>query len=208
MWIAIAAVVITLSSVGPIMSMVDEPKYSVISEQGNIQIREYVPIIVAETKVSGERKEAINQGFRIIADYIFGNNSPNQKIAMTAPVIQEADISEGNEIAMTAPVTQQADKNQWKVRFVMPEEYTLSTLPKPNNSKIKLIQINSQRYAVIKFSGTSSDENLGEHKDKLLQYIKQNRLQAIGEPVFAFYNPPWTLPFLKRNEIMIEIKKG
>ena len=117
------------------MSRVAEPKFNIVATEGKIQIRDYPPVIVAEAEVAGQRKRAINEGFRLIAGYIFGGNTPGQKIAMTAPVTQQR----GEKIAMTAPVTQQASGDVWKVRFVMPEGYTMKTLPKPKNDRVKLI---------------------------------------------------------------------
>jgi DNA gyrase inhibitor GyrI len=184
------------------MSRDAEPKYKQISADGKIEIREYVPIIVAEVEVAGERRKAINEGFHLLAGYIFGGNLSRQKIAMTVPVTQQR----GEKIPMTAPVTQQAVAGAWKVRFSMPEGYTLESLPQPLNERVKLIVISPKRYAVIRFSGSQKDENLKIHQAKLLEYISTKKLATTGEPTFAFYNPPWTLPFLKRNEVMIELQ--
>ena len=119
---------------GPIVSNVELPKYQLVDRSGNIEIRDYAPMIVAETQVSGDRRDAIRKGFRIIADYIFGNNTAAQKVPMTAPVTQMGS----ENIAMTAPVTQQGDGNVWNVRFVMPSSYTIDTLPRPNNPAVGL----------------------------------------------------------------------
>jgi hypothetical protein len=158
-------------------------------------------MIVAETEASGERDKAINQGFRTIAAYIFGNNSSAQKVAMTSPVTQQA----GEKIAMTAPVTQQGDGHVWHVRFVMPANYTMETLPKPNSPAIKLKEMGQRRFAVIQFSGLASKESLKRHTEELNSFISAKKLQVLSAPTFAFYNPPWTLPFLRRNEVMVEI---
>ena len=184
------------------MSQVAQPKFKTISAQGKFEIREYAPMIVAEVEVSGEREKAINDGFRLIAGYIFGGNVATNKIAMTAPVIQQRS----EKISMTAPVTQQASGDVWKVRFVMPDSYSLDTLPKPNNARVKLIPVPAKRFVVIRFSGSQTDRNMKPHEQKLLDYVRENNLTTVGEPVFAFYNPPWTLPFLKHNEVMIELK--
>lgn len=189
---------------GCIMSRVAEPKFRVVATEGDIEVRDYPPMVVAEAEVSGERKEAINEGFRLIAGYIFGGNTPRQKIAMTAPVTQQR----GEKIAMTAPVTQQGTGDVWKVRFVMPEGYTLETLPKPENERVKLIGIPAKRFVVIRFSGSQGDKNMKPHREKLLDYVRAQRLPITGEPILAFYNPPWTLPFLKRNEVMLELVNG
>jgi SOUL heme-binding protein len=150
MWwlIAFGAVVLLGAGLwGPIVSNVEQPKYRVVESSGNIEIRDYAPMIVAEAEVAGDRRDSIGKGFRIIADYIFGNNTSAQKVPMTAPVTQQ-----GNEkIAMTAPVTQQGDGNIWRVRFVMPSSYTMETLPKPNNPAVKLKEIGAKRYAAIRF---------------------------------------------------------
>ncbi|MBI1301900.1 MAG: heme-binding protein [Alphaproteobacteria bacterium] len=202
-WIIGGVAVIAAAAWGPIVSNVEQAKYEVVESQGDIQIRDYAPMIVAEAEVSGERKEAINQGFRIIADYIFGNNSPKQNVAMTAPVIQQP----AEKIAMTAPVTQEGAGNSWKVRFVMPASYTMDTLPKPNNDAVKLENIPGKRFAVIRFSGMAGEESLKKYTDELNAFIKAKKLAPQSQATYAFFNPPWTLPFLRRNEVMIEIAK-
>jgi DNA gyrase inhibitor GyrI len=188
---------------GPIMSQVEQAKYTVFKTDDAIEIRDYAPHIIAQANISGERKEAINQGFRVIADYIFGNNTSSQKVAMTAPVIQQSS----EKIAMTAPVMQAGGDNQWQVAFVMPAEYTMQTLPKPNNDQVKLIEMPSQRFAVIRFTGLAGEESLKTHTEKLQEFIDSEDLNPLSAPAYAFYNPPWTLPFMKRNEVMIEVSK-
>jgi DNA gyrase inhibitor GyrI len=169
------------------MSQVSEPKFKVVASHGNIEIREYDPILVAQVKVGGERKNAISEGFKILADYIFGNNVSRQKINMTAPVIQQ----------------ESKDGGYWHIRFVMPFEY----LPRPNNSQIELLAVLAKCYAVIRFSGLASQDSLQKHLERLRKYVKVEKIHPTGDPIFAFYNPPWTMPFLRRNEIMIEVKK-
>jgi effector-binding domain-containing protein len=202
-WIIAGGVVISAAAWGPIVSNVEQAKYTVVETSGKIEIRDYASMIVAEAEVSGERKEAISQGFRIIADYIFGNNISAQKVAMTAPVIQQPS----EKIAMTAPVTQQGDGNSWKVRFVMPANYTMETLPKPNKSEVVLKEIPAKRFATIRFSGIADKDSLKEHTDTLTRFIEGKKLKALSEPTYAFFNPPWTLPFMRRNEVMVEIAK-
>jgi hypothetical protein len=188
---------------GPIMSNVEQLKYDVVEKYGTVEIRHYAPHIIAEVAVSGERETAINKGFRMIADYIFGGNTTAKKVAMTAPVIQQSN----EKIAMTAPVIQQGSGNEWSVRFVMPASYTMETLPKPNDDAVKLNWVVSKRYAVIRFSGIASADNLKKHTDELNDFITQKNLKTLSVHAFAFYNPPWTLPFFRRNEVMVEIAK-
>jgi DNA gyrase inhibitor GyrI len=194
------AVSITWSAMA---SNVETPDYSVSSKSGNLEIREYGPIIVAEATVEGEREKAIQRGFRIIADYIFGNNLSSTKVAMTAPVTQQSST----KIAMTAPVIQQASGKSWNVRFVMPSEYTIETLPKPVNPKVTLIEVPATRFAAIRFSGFGGQASLDEHEAQLRAFMAERGLTASNEPQYAFYNAPWTLPFMRRNEVMIEVSK-
>ena len=186
---------------GTIMSRVEQPSYNVVDSWGDIELRDYPGLIAAEVEAPGERKQAINAGFRMIADYIFGNNAPRQKIAMTAPVTQQPRES----IAMTAPVSQQVSGNIWRVRFIMPSSYTLETLPTPNNPEVKLIKVPAERVAAIRFSGLAGDDSITHHRQLLLERIAREGLTIHGEPTLAFYNPPWTLPFLRRNEILAKV---
>jgi DNA gyrase inhibitor GyrI len=184
-----------------------EPSWHSVRQDGDMEIRDYDPMIVAEVTTTGERYAAINAGFRILAGYIFGGNTAQTKIAMTAPVTQESTGAKSEKIAMTAPVTQEASENQneWKVRFVMPPEYTLASLPVPNDNRIKFLEIPAYRTAVIQFSGFNTDSNLSEHQKILMDWLAKNNITPIGKPIYAFYNPPWTLPFFKRNEVMVKI---
>jgi hypothetical protein len=183
------------------MSNVEQPDYKLVTSEGNIEIRDYFPMILAEVEVSGERKQAISEGFKILANYIFGNNTSNKKMEMTAPVTNE--LSE--KMAMTAPVLQEQHIDKWKIRFVMPKKYSFESLPKPNSKDVTLIPLPARRFVVIQFSGLANDENIKRHTEELEAYIVDKQLNPIGGTVLAFYNPPWTIPFLRRNEVMIEI---
>ena len=185
------------------MAKIETPTYQVIQSAGKIEVREYAPMIVAEVEVSGERDQAINAGFRILADYIFGNNAPGQSIAMTAPVIQQ----KGEKIAMTAPVSQTQSGNLWKVRFTMPSSYTMETLPKPNNPDIKIVSVPGHRTVAIQFSGFWWDRNLRKNLKKLDAFVQDRGLKTAGDPIYAFYNPPWTLPFFRRNEVLYHLQE-
>jgi hypothetical protein len=201
-WIAGgAAALVAGIAAGPVLSRVEQPDYKVEKKDGPIEIRSYGPMIAAEAVVEGERKPAISEGFRLIAGYIFGKNKPEEKIAMTAPVEQQ----KSQKIAMTAPVEQQAHDNAWTVRFIMPKSWTMQTLPVPSDPRVKLEPLPARRFLVITFSGLARDDMLKEKTAELKQYAAAHHLTTAGEPVLAFYNPPWTLPMLRRNEIMLEL---
>ncbi len=204
LWLILLLVGIGFAAWGPIVSNVEQAKYIVVEHHGRIEIRDYVSMIVAEAEVKGEREPAIQQGFRMIADYIFGNNISAQKVAMTAPVTQQAS----EKIAMTAPVTQQGGSTgSWKIHFMMPSSYTMETLPKPNNTAVVIKEIPQRRYAVIRFSGIANQPRLAKETQQLEAFIEEHRLNVLSAPTYAFFNPPWTLPFLRRNEVMIEIAR-
>lgn len=185
-------------------SDVEHARYSVVTTAGDIEIRDYAPQIVAQTTVSGERDAAINEGFRRLAGYIFGDNSPRQKIEMTAPVVQTA----GEKIAMTAPVSQTPAGGAWIVRFTMPAGYTLATLPRPNNGAVGLVETPARRMAAIRFSGLVNDGDLAANEARLRDDLKARGIAARGPAHYAFYDPPWTLPWNRRNEVMVEISRN
>lgn len=184
------------------MSNVETPSYKVIQSKGKIEIREFDPMVIAEVQVVGRRKDAISSGFKLLADYIFGNNISQENIDTTATIQRPAS----EKIAMTAPVQQQLANNSWLVSFVMPSEYNLEDLPKPKNIEVKLKNVPVKRFVTIQFSGTSSDENLAKHKKLLVEFIKTNSISVTGTSKYAFYNPPWTLPLMRRNEVMFEVQ--
>lgn len=173
----------------PIMSDVEKLDYKVLQSEHNIEIRLYQPMIIAEVDVEGKRQDTVHDGFRLIADYIFGNNTVQR------------------DIAMTAPVNQQLTGRSWQISLVMPSKQSMESLPQPNNDRVRLTKILSKKFAVIKFSGTNSNENLAEHEKQLMSYIEAKQFKIIGSPQYAFYSPPWSLPFMRRNEVMLEINK-
>lgn len=194
---------------------IEEPKYEVIQTDGAFEIRKYAPILIAETFVDGDMDEASNKGFRLIADYIFGNNqvvdsNANTKIAMTAPVTVEP-VSQ--KIAMTAPVTvepQSTDTNmqlakKWRIHFVMPSQYTLANIPKPKNDAVSLKEVPSKYFIVYSYSWLNTLSRVQDKTDEALEWANRKGLKVIGAPKLSRYDPPWTLPMFKRNEIMLEI---
>ena len=199
---------------------IEEPAFEVIEKAEAIEIRQYRPFIVAETFVEGEMDAASGAGFRRIADYIFGNNrsvrdsgsEAREKIAMTAPVTLEP-VERPEKIAMTAPVTVEpqvgggtgTQASRWRVHFVMPRQYTMATLPRPNNPQVTLREVPGKRYAALTFSGFAGEATVAEKTDALTAWLKARDLRPVAAPQLACYNPPWTLPFLRRNEILIEI---
>jgi len=181
----------------------EEAKYTVIMKEESFELRQYEPHIVAETMVEGDYDKAGNEGFRRLFKYISGENQKKQSIAMTAPVSQDAGPE---KIAMTAPVSQEQTGGQWRIAFVMPSEYTLDTLPQPVDPKVLLKQVPARRMAAITYSGSWSKARYEEHKALLEAFIQKQKLSPLGEPVLARYNSPFTLWFLRRNEVLIPVQ--
>ncbi len=199
----VAAGIVVIAGVWSQMSHVEEPRFVSVQTEGAVETRDYPQLIAAQAQVKGNRDVAISEGFRLIADYIFGNNSTSKKVAMTAPVTQQTS----EKIAMTAPVTQQGSGNEWSVRFIMPASYTMETLPKPNNPAVQLVKVEPKRLVVIKFSGVASEALLASKTAELNAFIASKNLRIIAVPTYAFYNPPWTLGMFRRNEIMVEVEQ-
>ena len=181
---------------------IEEAPYKVLKSDGIFELREYEPHILAETVVDGDLEGAGNKAFRRLFRYISGDNRSRSKIAMTAPVSQE---SKGEKISMTAPVSQENIQGKWAVSFMMPASYTMETLPVPDDQTIKLRQVQAQRVAAVRYSGFWSEEKYLLHKEKLEAWMRDNKFTAVGEPIWARYNPPFTLWFLRRNETLIPV---
>jgi len=181
----------------------EEAKYAVITKDGVFELRQYESHIVAETMVEGDFDKAGSDGFRRLFKYISGGNQKKQSIGMTAPVSQDAGPE---KIAMTAPVSQERTGGKWRIAFVMPSEYTLDTLPEPADPKVSLRQVPSRRMAAITYSGSWSRERYEKHRALLETLMLKKKLQPFGEPVLARYNSPFTLWFLRRNEVLIPVQ--
>jgi effector-binding domain-containing protein len=181
---------------------IEEAAYQVVKKEDRFEVRDYAPHILAETIVEGEMKEAGNIAFRRLFKYISGDNRSQDKVAMTAPVSQ---VLEGEKIEMTAPVGQQNVQGRWAVSFMMPASYTLETLPMPVDQKVSLRQVPARRLAAVRYSGTWSKKNYLRYMQELESWINDEGLTIVGEPIWARYNPPFTLWFLRRNEILIPV---
>jgi SOUL heme-binding protein len=189
----------------------EEPRHTVEKLTANVEIRRYGPRIAAETAVTADEESARSEGFRRLAGYIFGANRTATKIAMTASVAQEPRRSDGEKIAMTAPVEQSAQSAQsadrWVIRFFMPADKSLDSLPEPNDSAVKLVEVPAQTLAVCRFSGGRSPSAVRAKTDELMGALRETGFEPTGTPVAWFYDPPWTIAMLRRNEIAVPIER-
>ena len=198
----VAALAFAADLTWSLMTRVAEPTFTVQTHDHEFEVRAYAPRVLAETTVSGRWDAVGNEGFRRLAGYIFGQNVARSKIAMTAPVGQRP---EGRTLAMTAPVGQRPEGDAWVVSFTMPAGETLSSLPHPNDSRVTLRALAATRVAVVRFSGRWSDARMVERTRALRDWAVARGLALVGEPEVNRYNPPWTLWFLRRNEVWLAL---
>lgn len=180
-----------------------EAAYTVILQDGDIEIRVYQPLLIAETSVDADYANSGSIGFNRLAGYIFGNNRQQQKMAMTTPVYRE---QQGEKIAMTAPVIQQKSAGQWRMAFVMPPEYTLPTLPEPLDPRVEIKQLPAKNVAVLRYSGSLNEEKINQMANTLNDWLSRHGYKTLSPVRSAAYDPPWTIPALRRNEVHIDIE--
>ena len=177
----------------------ETPAYTVEARLGDIEIRQYAPYIAAEVTVRGEERRALNRGFQVLAGYIFGGNSASSSIEMTAPVGQSQQID------MTSPVGQSGENGTWTVTFSMPREWTMETLPKPNNEAVQFREVPAQRQVVYMFSGRATPSALETAEAVLREQAEANGLQTTGQLFTYYYDDPMTLPWKRRNEVALAL---
>lgn len=170
------------------------PSYDLVFKQGDIEVRDYGPMIVAETRTLGSRSAAISRGFQRLADYIFAKDRPGATLAMTAPVLQTATNDQGPQ-----------GEGAWQIGFIMPDGYSLADLPEPATPSIQLSEKPSRRLAAIRSTGFAWDSKLKDEQDALMAYLQHKKVPVTGPPLYAFYDPPWTPPWDKHHEVLVEI---
>jgi hypothetical protein len=181
----------------------EEPAYRVIKTYPAFELRQYDAYVVAETHVAGAFDDVGSQAFRRLFRYISADQRPQGKIAMTTPVIQQpiaAGENTGDDGSAPADTG-----SSYRFAFVMPAEYALDDLPKPDNVTIQLSSIPARLMAARRYSGTWSEERYRKNQQQLLEAVKTAGLKTLGAPIFARYNAPFSLWFLRRNEVLIEV---
>lgn len=195
----LGTLLVSACSVVGIRSGTEEPRYEVAGHVGPAELRTYAPRLAAETVVSGASGSARGEGFRRLAGYIFGGNAGGARIAMTAPVAQ----APGERIAMTAPVSQAPAAEGWSIRFFLPAD--LSDPPAPRDARVRVVTVPAETVAVLRFSGVATEAAAAAQRERLLALLAPSGWTPSGPPVTWFYDPPWTLPPLRRNEIAVPV---
>lgn len=189
---------------GSSVMALEKPEYEVLYKDGKIEYRQYQPYLVAETEVAskGDRNDAANEGFRRLFNYITGNNTSQSSIAMTAPV-QQTQVNE--KIAMTAPVQQTPSKDGWRIAFMLPGKFTIENAPVPVDERVNIRAVAGRTVAVIRYSGRWTTRNIEKYEAVLMKHLTANGITPVGSIETAVYNAPFTPPFMRRNEIMLEV---
>ena len=180
----------------------ETPKYTVELTDGPIEVRDYAPRLMAGVSVAGTQSQAISAGFKVLAAYIFGANDGGAKVAMTTPVTQVP----GATIDMTTPVTQMARDGTWLVQFMMPAGYTMDSLPKARDPHVRFVSLPANRQAVLRFSGLAGASTLASREGELRSWTRGRALKVTAGPFYYFYDPPWTLPWNRRNEVAFALQ--
>lgn len=184
-------------------SGVKEPPYTAYKTDGAYELREYPHMVMVTSYAKGNFENSQNESFNKLFDYISGKNVGKTKIPMTAPVFMEP---KGVKIPMTAPAIMRETDKGWEMSFVLPEDATLDTAPVPLDSSLKLEERKNLKLAVVKFNGLFTESNFEKYTKELSAWVEKNGLKVSGSPLRAGYNPPWTLPPLRRNEILIPVE--
>ncbi len=198
----LSAIAVTACSVVGIRTGTEEPRFRVVERIGEAEVREYAAQLAAETVVPGSAESARGEGFRRLAGYIFGGNAGDARIAMTAPVAQSAA---GQKIAMTVPVTQAQSAEGWVIQFYLPAE--LRDPPAPRDGRVRIVQVPADKVAVLRFSGIATDSAVAAQRARLLGLLGGSEWAPSGPAMTWFYDPPWTLPPLRRNEVVVPVMK-
>ena len=188
-------IIFTLSSAAifwlAIPKFLEQPKYTIIVDEGRFQVRNYEKILISQIQVSGVQKDALRKGFIPLARFIGAKDRDGEKISMTVPVMQKV-----NRLS-----------SDWSVSFFMPSKYNLQSLPKTTNLQIEPKIIPTKMFAALKFSGNPSHDTLIQKEAELTEILKKYGLHAVDDGIYAFYNDPLTPGFLRRNEVLIEVRK-
>jgi hypothetical protein len=200
--LAAAAAVSSACTVVGVRDGTEEPAYEVVGLVNGAEVRRYGPRLAAEVTAGGDEVGARSEGFSPLARFIFGANEASEKVAMTAPVAQ----ARSEKIAMTIPVAQgPAEAGEWTIRFFMPSEYTAETLPRPKDERVRIVTVPGETYAVLRFRGSTGPDAVAAQKQRLMAALATGPWAPTAEPEAWFYDPPWTIPNLRRNEVVVRV---
>ena len=198
------ALLVTITAFSTFAAAIEKPEYKVVFVDGAVEYRLYQSFIVAETEIIGLEswKDASNEGFSRLFKYITGDNNGEEKIAMTAPVQQSKIQAEDVVFNQAEPLT---TKSGWKVGFMLPSSYSIVDAPMPEDERIEIRTVPEKLVAAIRYSGRWTTRNFDKYESRLMAALMEENIEILGESETAFYNPPFVPPFMRRNEILVEV---
>ena len=188
--------IIALLFATPAWAGYEQPQFEVVLQKENLAIRDYASVMVVEVQVAASRRDAAGDAFRSLFKYISGNNEDNLEIPMTSPVAQTQ-----------VPKASNNEDDKWAIRFFLPRKIIDEGAPLPEEDGVNLVNLKAQRYASVSFKGTQNDKKVAKNSAQLREFIVQNGYQVSGQPIYAFYDPPFVPWFLRDNEILLPIAK-
>ena len=185
---------------------IETPKFETLQKDGKFEIRKYQEYTIASVEIESDFKHALEEGFRILADYIFGNNRAKTNIEMTVPVTEQ--VITGKKIGMTAPIiaAQAGEGKKYLISFTMPSKYNIETLPEPVNNNISVITVMAHKAAALRFSGYMNEKTTANKTQEMEVWLKKNNLMTKSGFSLAQYNPPWIPGPFRKNEIIVELE--
>ena len=206
-WLYISVGVVVMVTLAlSLRAAIEEPPFRLLEKVGDIEFRAYGIRLVAETYADGSEEEAREAGFKVLAEFIFGKNA--QKSARSAMGLGTSMTKPSEGIAMTSPVEQALiSPARWRIRFYMPAKYSASSLPTPLNPDVTVLEAPGETMAVLRFSDSRDAASVLKRTTLLLKNLASTDWVATGTPISSFYDPPWTLPFLRRNEVAVPVRK-
>ncbi len=182
----------------------EQPDYEVLVTQDDVEVRRYKKTVIAQVTIQGEHDQAIKAGFQTLANYIFGENEEQSTMEMTAPVFQQNTTS-NQYLGVTAPLFREHNGSGWTISFVIPEKFDFDSVPDPVDSNIRITEMPERKTAVLRYSGNNNEEKMREAEVKLNEWLTSSGMKAKSSIRWAQYDPPFAIPFLKRNEAQIDI---
>lgn len=198
-WVGLGVLGVGALAIGAwvyVVQNVEQPKYRSVLVDGDFELRDYPSLVIAEVAQAGGRWAAANAAFPSLARYIFARERDGEKIAMTAPVVQQD---------AAADAASDPGRRLWRVQFIMPSAYRLDDLPAPANQNVRIFETPASRRASVRFSGFAADESVAEQEARLRAWMDAQGLSPVEPPIYAYYNDPMTPGFLRRNEVMFVV---
>jgi hypothetical protein len=179
-----------------------KPEYELLASDGPFELRRYPALVVAQTRVNERFESALKEGFARLAGFIFGKNARHERVPMTSPVMAQHELL---DLASTPSADNDAG---YTVSFMMPRDLSMDELPIPEDDRVILRELQPRTVVALKFRGRHDAQRVKQATQQLLASAREHEIEVRGEPAFAGYDAPSTLPILRRNEVWVEVAES